>query len=84
MPMTLENKIRQYVMRAYIEPARIARLSKATFSSVTICAGLKLKTCILEVCEAIDAKKFQDENVILLTARTGPRRRGNVRWTFSL
>jgi hypothetical protein len=78
------DQIQEYVKKAYIDPARKVKLSKVTFSSAKIHDDLKLKAHYAGVCDAIEAKKFHDENMITLTARTGPKLGRNVRWTFSL
>jgi len=82
--MILEDQIREYVKKVYIEPARKARLTKVSFSSSTIHDDLKLKARSTSVCGAVQAKKFHDENMITLTTRTGPKQGRTVRWTFSL
>jgi hypothetical protein len=78
------DQIREYVKKAYIDPARKAKLSKVSFSSASIHDALKLKARNASVCDAIEAKKFHEENMITLTTRTGPMQGRTVRWTFSI
>ena len=82
--MILADRIRQFVLATYIEPARAARLEQVAFVSGDIQKALKLTMRYAAVCGAIDAQKFQDENGIMLVKRTGPDQGATAEWTFRI
>ena len=82
--MILAEQIRQYVVVAYIEPARAARLSQVSFVSGDIQKALKLTMRYPAVCGAIDAHKFQYEYGVVLLKRTGPDQGATAEWTFRI
>ena len=82
--MILADRIRQHVLNNHIQPARSARASQVKFVSGDIHDAMKLISRYPAVCGAIDAKKFQDENNVVLIKKTGPDQGATTQWTFAV
>jgi hypothetical protein len=81
---SLAEKIRAYVNKAFIEPARRAGAVQTSITAGDVHKDLRLESRMPAVCGALDAKKFQDEYGLVLTKRTGPHQGSAVTWVFSL
>lgn len=84
MALILADRIRQHVVKHYIQPARSTKSSQVKFVSGDIHDAMKLISRYPAVCGAIDAKKFQGENNLVLIRKTGPDQGATTEWTFAV
>jgi len=78
------DKIRAYVNKTFVEPARRAGKSGIVIISGDVHADLEYQNRMPAVCSAIDAKKFQERYGLVLNSRTGPRQGATVKWLFGI
>jgi len=82
--MTLADKIRAFVIRFRIDPARKAGKREVTVRAGDVHSQAGLENRMPAVCGALDAKKFVDAHGIELLSRTGPHQGANVEWVFAV
>lgn len=82
--MTQAEKIRAYVSKSFVEPARAAGVAQVVVEARHVHKDLKLEGRFPAVCSAIDAKIFQDDCRLVLRNRSGPHQGSTVMWTFGL
>lgn len=78
------DEVREFVLVAFIMPARRRGEATIVFSSTDIHNGMGLKERFPLVCSSIDADKFLKYASVQLVKREGPNQSTTVRWTFSL
>ena len=81
---SLAERIRAYVNKAFIEPARRAGATEASVTAGDVHKDLRLESRMPAVCAALDAQKFQDQYGVTLSRRSGPKQGSTVTWVFSL
>lgn len=84
METGLNDRIRDYVNRVYIEPARSRKLAAVTLIAGDIHRELELENRMPAVCSAIDAKKFAERYRVKLSRRLGPKQSSTVAWQFGV
>ena len=82
--MSQAEKIRAYVSKAFVEPARAAGISQFVVEARHVHKDLGLDRRFPAVCSAIDAKAFRDYCRLALNKRGGPRQGSTVTWIFDL
>jgi len=82
--MSQADKIRTYVNKTFIEPAKKAGRTAVEVVSGDVHKDMRFDNRMPDVCSALDAKKFQDDYGVVLSKRAGPHRGSTVTWTFSL
>ncbi|HEY6182036.1 MAG TPA: hypothetical protein VIW67_07315 [Terriglobales bacterium] len=82
--MSQAEKIREYVSKSFIAPARAAGAAQVVVEARHVHKDLRLERRFPAVCSAIDAKAFQDDCRLTLSSRSGPRQGSIVTWTFDL
>ena len=80
--MSVADEIRAYAVKNYIEPARTANVPQVTFTAADIHRALSLRKRYPNVCDAIGAKIFCQQNGLTVITREGPKHASTVRWTF--
>ena len=84
MAIGLNDKIRDYVNRTYVEPARSRKLAVVSLIAGDIHRELDLENRMPAVCSAIDAKKFAERYRVQLSLRSGPKQSSTVTWQFGV
>jgi len=82
--MTLADKIREFVKKNYIVPARKNGEKTVTIGASEIHKVMGLKSRFPAICQAIDSDKFIDYASVVLYKRTGPPLSSSVVWIFDL
>jgi hypothetical protein len=80
----LADRIRAFVKREYIMPARLKNDSTLTIRAGDVHAAMRLSGRMPAVCNAVGSKKFQELERLKLTAREGPKEGANVFFTFEI
>ncbi len=83
MTRTADN-VREYVMTAYVKPARRAGMNTVSFTALDVHNGMRLQSRMPLVCSSIDAGKFLDFAAVTLVRRSGPKQSSSVHWVFAL
>jgi 5-methylcytosine-specific restriction protein B len=81
---SLADKIRSYVNRAVLEPARKAGRSNVSITAADIHKDLRLENRMPAICGALDARKFQEQYRVVLRRRGGPKQSCTSTWLFSI
>jgi hypothetical protein len=82
--MTLADKIREFVVKNSIDPARKSGKPTVTIKASDIHKAMGLQNNFPSVCQALDADKFLDFASVMLSKRTGPPKSSSVVWTYDL
>jgi hypothetical protein len=82
--MTRADRIRQFVVDNYIEPARAASRSEITIRAGDVHHAMGLANALPAVCSAIGSSKFEEVARVTPTNRTDPTNGSNVYFQFSL
>jgi hypothetical protein len=83
-PVKLADRIRHYVLKELVAPARAAGQSQLTIRAGDVHQALDLKSRMSSVCSALDAAIFRDEAGIRLIKRSGSRWGANAEWVLDL
>ena len=70
--MSLADKIRQYALEHYVEPARTARKNTFTIRAGDVSRNMSLHNRVPAVCGALSSQKFLDMGDLQLMERSGP------------
>ena len=81
---SLAEQIREYVSRAFIEPARKSGRTEVEIVAGDVHRDMRLENRMPAVCGALDARKFQDEYRVVLGRRSGPKFGATSSWRFSI
>src|SRR5215471_18357295 len=81
--MEASNKVRDYVRREFIEPARGRKQSTVTVVVGDVHKALGFNQRVPLVCQALSGKKFLEENHLTLEKREGPKSGFGTRVTFT-
>lgn len=82
--MTQADKIREFVKKNYIDPARQSGQKTVTVRASEIHKAMGLEKRFPAICGAIDTDKFIKFASVVLYKRTGPLQSSTVLWTFDL
>jgi 5-methylcytosine-specific restriction protein B len=82
--MILADRIRNYVVKAYIEPARQRDDAVVRIRARDVHLALDLDNRLPAVCGALDAQKFLDFAGVRLVRRTGPHQGAEAEWVFEI
>ena len=82
--MTLAERIRLYVLKHYVEPARKARRATITIRAGDIHKAMNLDDRMPAVCDAICTDIFPDMADLKLIRRSGPKHGANVEFTYTV
>lgn len=82
--MTLADKIREFVKKNYIDPARKNGEQLVTVRASEVHRNMGLQNHFPSVCQALDSDKFIDSVSVVLSKRKGPPKSSSVVWTFDL
>ena len=77
------NQVRDYVLRKYIEPSRRRRDVTVRVVAGDVHGALGLNNRFPTVCNALSARKFLEENRLVLEKREGPPKGLGARVTFT-
>lgn len=80
----LADRIRQFVIDHYFEPARIRGETEVEVVSGTIHREMGLENAMPSVCQALDVKFFAHKAGVELIGREGPHASSTVRFRFAL
>ena len=80
--MILADRIRQYALEKYVEPARRNGRSEVTIRAGDVHNDMELVDRMPAVCDAINATKFPVLARLELLKRTGPRQGANAVFTY--
>jgi len=78
------DRIRQFVNKKYIEPARATGQSEVSIRAGDVHRDMGLRNRMPAVCSALDAKKFEKRYMVKLKERFGPPQSSSVVWIFSI
>jgi hypothetical protein len=81
---SLADRIRAFVSREYIVPAREKKCSKVTIRAGDVHEAMGLSGRMPAVCSAIGSRKFQEMGRLKLVDREGPKEGSNVFFTFEI
>ena len=84
MTLTGADKIRSFVDREYITPARARGQSQVTIRAGDVHSRMNLKNRVPSVCGALGAHKFSQQFNLELANREGPDMGANASFTFSI
>ena len=82
--MILAERIREFVVLNYVEPARIRGERYVIVVARDVIKKLALKNRSAAVCNALDAEKFVRNNGLHLSRRSGPKLGRTVEWVLDL
>jgi hypothetical protein len=77
------NQVRDYVLREYIKPGRRRRDVTVRIVAGEVHRALGLNNRFPTVCNALSARKFLEENRLVLEKREGPPKGLGARVTFT-
>jgi len=77
------DQVRQYVLRQYIEPSRRRRDMTVRIVAGEVHGALGMNNRFPTVCNALSARKFLEENHLVLEKREGPPKGLGARVTFT-
>jgi hypothetical protein len=77
------KQVREYVLRKYIEPGRRRRDITVRIVAGEVHGALGLNNRFPTVCNALSARKFLEENRLVLEKREGPPKGLGARVTFT-
>jgi hypothetical protein len=77
------NQVRDYVLREYIRPSRRRREVTVRIVAGEVHRALGLNNRFPTVCNALSARKFLEENGLVLEKREGPPKGLGARVTFT-
>ncbi|MGA3097429.1 MAG: hypothetical protein ABSF25_13305 [Bryobacteraceae bacterium] len=77
------NQVRDYVLRKYIEPSRRRRDVTVRVVAGDVHGALGLNNRFPTVCNALSARKFLEQNHLVLEKREGPPKGLGARVTFT-
>jgi hypothetical protein len=80
--MTLRAQVRQYMMDAYIYPAREPNMPAILVASLAVSRALGLEISSTAVCDALDSARFQEKNELRVLERRGPTHGRDVTWVL--
>ncbi len=83
-PRPLADRIREYVLRRYIEPAREAQASLVEVNAGDVHRALGLANRVPAVCSAIGSSKFLRYADVELEERSGPQNSTTTTFTFEV
>lgn len=72
MPLTDTDRVREYVRREYIEPARARRQSTVRVVAGEVQKAVRLTNRVPLVCQALNSRKFLIENQLTIEKKEGP------------
>jgi hypothetical protein len=81
---TQADRIRQFVLDRYVNPARAKGQSTITVRAGDVHDAMRLSNRMPAVCSALDSKKFEELAGVQTVRRTGPPQGANVYFQFSL
>ena len=82
--MILADRIRAYVVKHYIDPAKAEDRTLVSFRAGDVHKEMGLYNRMPAVCGAIDAEKFKEIAGVQLLERTGPHQGSNAVWVFKI
>lgn len=82
--MTKSDKVRAYVLRHYVVPARNKHSTSVTVVAGDVAKVLRLSDRIAIVCGALAAMKFEKECGVNLLEKTGPGQGATATFTFAV
>jgi hypothetical protein len=82
--MRLADKIREFVYKEYVQPARERGDQTVTFRAGDVHEQMDLKSRLPAVCAAVDTNKFREKYQVRLVKREGPANAANAFFTFAL
>ena len=82
--MTQADRIRQFALDHYIQPARAAGSRALIIRAGDVHQAMGLANAMPAVCSAISSNKFREQAGVNLIDRTGPANGANVYFRFSL
>lgn len=85
MPAGDAARIRQHLLRQ-VNNARVAGKTETVFRAgdVRDTIGLSYSDAIIDICQVIETKKFQNEAGVELLAKSGPKQGINTDYRFSV
>jgi len=78
------DSVRKYAKSNFVTPARQRSEQRVTFSAADLHRGLELHARFPLVCDAIDAKKFEEFARVKLVKREGVKQGASAKWTFKV
>lgn len=82
--MILADRIRQFVVVTYINPARLAGHKTVKVVAGPVHSGMGLVDRMPAICGALDAYKFLSFARVRLISRSGPKQGSTATWIFEL
>lgn len=82
--MILADRVRQFVVLNYIEPARIRSERNVVVVARDVIKSLALKNRSAAVCNALDAEKFCAGNGHHISRRSGPKQGRTAAWVLGI
>jgi 5-methylcytosine-specific restriction protein B len=78
------DEVRKFVKQHFVIPARAARQDRVTLTAGEVAKGLKLQDRMPMICNALDAKKFEEFARVKVIRREGPRQGSTAKWTLKI
>lgn len=82
--MKLAHRIREYINQRHVLPARAAGQAELTIRAGDVHSDMGLVSRMPAVCQALEAKLFEEDYRVRLIRRTGPKQGANVFFTFAV
>ncbi|MBI4214292.1 MAG: hypothetical protein HY534_08290 [Chloroflexi bacterium] len=82
--MTRADEIRDFVFRAYLEPARRAGGTQVVVRAGDVARQMGLRAVLPSVCGALGSNKFEQQYRVRRLSLTGPSQGSNAEFTFEL
>lgn len=84
MQQTTADKIREFVNKTHIEPARHSGQRQVTVQAGQVHSAMKLVSRLPQVCGAIGANIFATSYRVKLISRDGPQNGSTMKFTFEI
>lgn len=81
---TLADRIRQHVLKQYVEPARLAGKKTVTVRANEVHADLGLVARFPSICQVLDNETFRRQASVTLISRSGPPLSSTVEWVYGV
>lgn len=78
------DNVRKYVKLRFINPARVKKSGKVTFTAEEIEKGMGLGNKYPLICSALDTNKFLEYARVELIKREGAAQGSTAKWTFKV
>ncbi len=82
--MTQAQRIRRYVLKHYVDPARTERKAELTIRAGDVCRAMEFNGRVPNVCSVLGSRKFSDMAGLRLLDRAGPRQSTTTTFRYAL